>query len=207
LTTVEGGTVTDVEAVSADLLGGTDTLTYGATTAAVTVDLAASSATGFIKIANIENVTGGVGNDTLTGSTLANTLDGGAGTDTLDGGAGTDTLTGGAGDDRFIAHIGDGNDTYTGGAGTDTLDLSLTTAGATVTPASATSADIGTDTLATIENIIGSQGNDTMALDASANVLDGQGGDDLLNGGAGNDTISGGRRAPTPIGGGGPRRG
>ena len=43
LTAVEGGTLlTGVEAVTADLRGGTDTLNYGATTTAnVTVNLAA----------------------------------------------------------------------------------------------------------------------------------------------------------------------
>ncbi len=187
LTSVAGGTVTGVEAVTANLAGGTDTLNYGATTAAVTVNLTSGSASGFATIANIENVTGGAGNDTLTGS------------------AGANALTGGAGDDRFIATVNDGNDTYTGGAGTDTYDLSLTTAGATVAPAagtnlSATSAEIGTDTLATIENIIGSQGNDTITVGGGVNVIDGQGGDDTINGGAGNDTLTGGLGNDTLLG-------
>jgi Ca2+-binding RTX toxin-like protein len=195
LTSVEGGPVTGVEAVRADLLGGTDTLNYGATTAAVTVNLTSSNASGFATIngiTNIENVTGGAGADTLTGSALANIIDGGAGNDALSGGAGNDTLTGGTGDDRFIATIGDGNDTYTGGAGSDTYDLSLTSAGAAVTTATATSTQTGADTLATIENIIGSQGNDTITFAAGANVLDGQGGNDIINAGTGNDTLNGG---------------
>jgi len=78
------------------------------------------------------------------------------------------------------------------GVGGDTYDLSLTTAGATVTPTTATSADIGTDTLAAIENVIGSQGNDTLTFVAGANVLDGQGGNDTINAGAGTDTLLGG---------------
>ena len=53
-------------------------------------------------VRNIENVTGGSGNDTLTGDGLANTLSGGAGTDVLTGGAGNDTLSGGAGADQFV---------------------------------------------------------------------------------------------------------
>src|SRR5207253_2762393 len=53
LTTVENGTVTGVESVTANLGGGTDTLNYGATTAAVTVNLAAGTASGFAVIANI----------------------------------------------------------------------------------------------------------------------------------------------------------
>src|SRR5262249_57158296 len=117
LTSVAGGTVTGVEAVTADLAGGVDTLNYGpTTTAAVTVNLATGTASGFTKIANIENVIAGSGNDTLTGN------------------AGANALTGGSGDDTLIATVGDGNDTYTGGGGVDTYDLSRTTAGAPGTP-------------------------------------------------------------------------
>ena len=96
LTTIEGGTVINVERVNANLDGGTDTLNYSATSAAnaVTVNLATGTASGFTSIAGIENVTGGAGNDTLTGNGLANVLVGGAGNDTLNGGAGNDTLNG-----------------------------------------------------------------------------------------------------------------
>ena len=77
--------VVNVERIAADLLGGTDTLTYDAATtttiAAVTVDLGAGTASGFVQIVSIENVTGGDGADTLTGDALANTLTGGAGAD------------------------------------------------------------------------------------------------------------------------------
>ncbi len=108
-------------------------MTYGATTTAVTVDLAAGTATGFSSIANIENVTGGSGNDALIGDAGANALTGGAGDDTITGGAGADSLNGGAGNDTFIATVGDGNDAYVGGGGAgDTYDLSGTTAAATV---------------------------------------------------------------------------
>ena len=47
-------------------------------------------------IRNIENVTGGSGNDTLTGDALANNFIGGAGTDLLKGAGGNDVLDGGA---------------------------------------------------------------------------------------------------------------
>ncbi|NOT13936.1 MAG: heme peroxidase [Methylococcaceae bacterium] len=195
LTSFEGGTVLNVEAVTADLLDGTDTLTYAGTLAAASlfVNLAIGSASGFSMISNIENVTGGDGNDELTGNLNANTLNGGAGNDLLNGGAGIDILNGGAGNDRFIATIlGDDNDSYSGGANIDTYDLSGTSAGASVTTVSATSLDIGTDTLATIENIIGSQGNDTITFNGGVNVIDAQGGNDTIVGGAGNDVLSGG---------------
>lgn len=51
--------------------------------------------------ANIENATGGKGNDTIYGNASNNLLI---------GNAGNDTMTGGAGDDAFYFHKGDGND-------------------------------------------------------------------------------------------------
>jgi Ca2+-binding RTX toxin-like protein len=180
ITLFDGSTATNVETFNVDLLAGTDTLTYApvgggvVTTANITVNLQAGTASGFSAIAGIENVVGGSGNDTLRGSTLAN------------------TLNGGAGDDRFVAFNNDGNDAYTGGLGTDTLDLSLTNAAATVTTVSAQSARIGNDTLNSIENIIGSQGNDTITMGGGVNVINGGGGADTINAGGGNDTITGG---------------
>ena len=224
LTGIGGGTLTDVEFVSADLLGNGgagDTLSYAGSTGAVTVNLALGTASGFTgtpsaaadglipevtarpAIANIENVTGGDGSDTLVGDGNANTLSGGIGSDTLTGGAGSDELNGNAGNDRFIATVGDGNDEINGNGGTDTYDLSATTAGATVDTDEATSADIGTDDLAGIENVIGSQGNDTITFNGGINVIDGQGGNDTINAGGGNDTVTGGTGNDTMNGGGG----
>ncbi|MCT9813535.1 hypothetical protein N0K08_23175, partial [Acidovorax sp. Be4] len=74
LTTVGGGAVVNVESVTANLLGGTDTLNYGASTAAVTVNLTAGTASGFSSIAGIEIVGTGSGADVLTGNALSNTL-------------------------------------------------------------------------------------------------------------------------------------
>ena len=122
LTQFEGGTVTGVETVTANLLGGTDTLTYAGTTAAVTVNLGTGTASGFSSIAGIETVIGGSGNDTLTAGAGVQTLNGGAGNDTLDGGAGNDTLVGGAGDDTYIANNGDTiTEAANGAGGVDTV--------------------------------------------------------------------------------------
>ena len=185
LTNVAGGTIVNVENVTADLLGGTDTLSYATSTAGVNVDLQLGTASGFISIAGIENVTGGAGSDVLAGR------------------AGANTLSGGGGDDRFVARAGDGNDTYNGDAGNDTLDLSLTSANANVTAGAASSAAIGNDTLNGIENVIGSQGNDTINFGGGVNVIDGQGGNDVINAGSGNDIVLGGAGNDTIIAGSG----
>jgi Ca2+-binding RTX toxin-like protein len=120
ISSFEGGTVTGVEIITANLGGNADTLSYAGSGVDVTVDLASGAASGFSSIASILNVTGGSGNDSLTGGGGANTLVGGAGSDTLSGGAGADTLDGGAAAD--ILDGGAGADTLNGGAGADILD-------------------------------------------------------------------------------------
>ena len=139
-----------------------------------------------------DTLTGNAGIDTLNGGTGIDTLNGGAGNDILVGGADSDTANGGAGDDRFVATVNDGNDTYNGGGDIDSYDLSGTTAGATIVVGSATSADIGSDTLTGIENYIGSQGGDIITVNGGINIIDGQGGSDTINAGGNNDTVTGG---------------
>jgi Ca2+-binding RTX toxin-like protein len=193
ITQFEGGTVANVESITTDLLGGTDTLTYAGTTADVTVNLATGAASGFTSIANIENVTGGSGNDTLTGDANVNNLNGGAGNDTLDGGGGADTLVGGAGDDTFIT---DGGDTLTegGGAGTDTVRSSATfTLANNFENLVLTGAGNINGTGNGANNVItGNDGSNMLTGGAGADALDGGIGNDTLVGGTGNDTMSGG---------------
>jgi Ca2+-binding RTX toxin-like protein len=94
LTNFGGGTFTNVESITLDLLAGSDTLSYSGNAIGnvVSVNLAAGTATGFTAIANIENVTGSRGADTLIGDAGANILVGGGGADVLTGGAGGDTF-------------------------------------------------------------------------------------------------------------------
>ena len=101
ITTVGGGAISGIELVTADLGAGTgDVLSYGTTTASVTVNLGTGAASGFTSIANTENVTGGAGADNLTGSAAANTINGGAGGDVITGGGGADVLNSGVADDN-----------------------------------------------------------------------------------------------------------
>ena len=191
ITTFEGGTVTGVESVTADLLDGLDTLTYAGTTADVTVSLATGSASGFTSIAGIENVTGGSGNDTLTGDGLVNNLNGGAGNDTLDGGLGNDTLVGGLGDDTYFANNGD---ILTEGAGAGSgIDSVFTasnifTLAANVENLTFTGAGNFAGTGNASNNVItGGAGNDLLNSAGGADTLIGGAGNDIMNGGAGND--------------------
>jgi Ca2+-binding RTX toxin-like protein len=205
ITSFEGGTVTGVEQVAVDLLGGTDTLSYAGSTSSVTVNLAAPSASGFVTIAGIENVTGGNAGDFLTGNGQVNVLNGGAGNDTLDGGAANDTLIGGAGDDTYIANNGD---TITEGAGAGSGIDSVFTASATFTLANNvenltfTGAGNFTGNGNGGDNVItGGAGNNTLNGNGGNDTLNGMGGNDTMNGGAGNDILNGGAGNDTMNGG------
>ncbi|EGF93280.1 hemolysin-type calcium-binding repeat 2 copies family protein [Asticcacaulis biprosthecium C19] len=172
--------------------------------------------------ANVENLTlsgsgniDGTGNElgnVITGNDGDNSLTGNDGNDTLAGGNGNDTLTGGAGDDSFddIGGVnsisgGDGDDyitynnlthngsTFDGGDGVDTFNAYLLVSTKTINLADGTYADdYGTETLISIENVIGAPQTDVITGSDAANMLNGLGGEDSLYGGGGNDTIYGG---------------
>jgi Ca2+-binding RTX toxin-like protein len=112
--------------------GGEDTLTYEGRRSDVTVDLVAGSATGASgerdRLAGIEDVQGGDGDDRLLGDAGDNVLEGFAGDDRIDGRAGNDYLLGdevpviGDFDTYGVTEGTDGADTLRGGAGDDRLD-------------------------------------------------------------------------------------
>ena len=147
-----------------------------------------------------ETLTGTDGDDRLTGGRGDDIIDGGDGNDVLIGGAGQDTITGGAGGD-YIAD-GWGTGTMDGGAGVDTVDVSHTDTGAVIDLVAGTIDWNGwspTETAINFENVIGSNGNNTIIGTDGANRLEGRGGDDALIGGGGNDTLYGGAGRSTYI--------
>jgi Ca2+-binding RTX toxin-like protein len=157
------------------------------------------------------NATGNTMANNLTGNAANNVLNGGAGNDTLDAGEGNDILDGGAGDDVLIAGAGDdlliwngGVDSFEGGTGIDTADFSalgtslwislLPTGGAFTTggPLLTSPGWQQIASLASIENVVGTQFQDFLGGDAGANVLQAGAGNDSLDAGDGNDTLFGG---------------
>ncbi|MFC3792578.1 Calx-beta domain-containing protein [Sphingobium agri] len=102
---------------------GFDGVSYQASTAAVTVNLALGTGAGGSAqgdtLTGIELVQGSAFADTITGSAGDDVLYGGDGNDTIRGGAGNDHLLGGAGDDYLDAEAGD--DFLDGGAGNDIM--------------------------------------------------------------------------------------
>jgi hypothetical protein len=147
-----GSGVSDDDAIDGGT--GTDTVDYSGVTTAVTVDIAAGTATGGSgddTLTNIENVIGSANNDSLTGDAGANVLDGGDGNDTFAGGSGNDTIVG-----------GEGNDNMLGEAGDDTLMAGETNLGA----------DLGTlvDGHSPIANWHLSESSGTTAVDSAGNL-------------------------------------
>jgi Ca2+-binding RTX toxin-like protein len=191
----------------ADVLNGgrgIDTAFYGDSNAGVSVNLEAGrgfggSAAGDTLI-SIENLFGSEHNDLLIGTVFGNELHGQGGNDILKGGGGADRLDGGNGNDHLEG--GAGADVLDGGPGSDTASYAGSPSGVTVLLYNGNKwgGDAEGDTLISIENLIGSQHNDSLRGDDNANsllgdlgndVLLGYGGADLLMGGDGFDSLDG----------------
>jgi Ca2+-binding RTX toxin-like protein len=105
-------------------------------------------------------------------------------------------LTGNSGNN--VLYAGAGNNVLNGGSGTDTVSYAYGLAGTTgvtvslaVNTAQATGGS-GSDTLLSIENLIGSAYADKLTGNTGANSLSGAAGNDTLDGGTGIDTMAGG---------------
>ncbi|MBC6981702.1 hypothetical protein [Caulobacter sp. 17J80-11] len=169
---------------------GVDTASYGDVwSGGVTVNLSVEGAQntgagGVDVLISIENLSGSYDADTLTGDAGANRLQGLGGADVLVGGGGDDLLEGGSGDDRLD-----------GGAGSDTASYVEAESGVVVdlrTTRAQNTGGAGIDTLASIENLIGSAYADRLQGTGAANILAGGDGDDVLLGASGADILIGG---------------
>ncbi len=181
--------------------GGSNALDYSSYTSGVTVNLGDGTATGAGGISNIQNATGGTGNDTLIGPDADTTWDI-EGTDTGDVAgvhfAGIENLTGGTGADTFVFADGSGvSGVIDGGGGINTLDYSAYTTDVTVDLEAGAATSTGG--VANIQNVTGGSGNDTLTGDAKSNILTGGAGDDVLTGGLGVDPLHGGAGIDTLV--------
>jgi parallel beta-helix repeat protein len=194
-------------------VGGTDTADYSLRTANLTVSLDnvandGQSGEGDNVKSDVENVTGGSGNDTLTGSDGNNTLVGNGGGDTLYGKYGSDVLRGNAGSDALWGDPqgdsntacgadtvigGDGNDYCYGGYGNDVVD------GDDPADPAAT----GNDTCYGEDSVLAATvgGNDTIVSGRGDDLCYGGNGDDTIDCGDGIDHAYGGYGNDTMIGG------
>ncbi len=155
---------------------GADWVSYSGSDEAVTVDLEAGTgkrghAEGDV-ITDIENVIGSEYGDVLEGDGSANRLSGGGGDDRLSGRGGNDVLAGGAGADQLD-----------GGAGVDTVSYAGSDVAVTVDLEAGTGegGHAEGDVITDIENIIGSDHDDFLTGNDSANRLDGGAGVDWVS--------------------------
>jgi Ca2+-binding RTX toxin-like protein len=154
--------------------------------------------------ADVEDLLGGAGDDTLTGNDLSNHIQGGAGADIISGGTANsdctkdlDILDGEAGNDTFDAgSAADCGDLMNGGAGTDRVDYQARSANLKISLD--TAANDGDDAAVEKDNVkpdveivISGSGDDIVTGSPNADTLHGGPGDDVINGGAGNDTLTG----------------
>lgn len=185
--TLEGGPGDDLleAGFGADeLIGGTgdDGADYSGRASPVIVDLDGSAGDdgetgeGDTVGADVEDIFGGSGSDTLIGNASGNSLEGGSGDDVLDGGLGDDLLAGGGGDD-----LAD----YSTRTGSVAVDLD----GAVGDDGELGEGDtVGGD----VEDVLGGSGDDVLGGNQSDNLVDGGAGDDLLDGRLGADKLVGG---------------
>jgi Ca2+-binding RTX toxin-like protein len=122
---------------------------------------------------DVENVTGGKGDDLLAGGTVANRLEGGGGDDVLRGGGADDVLSGGPGTD--VADFADAS-------GPVRADLAT---------GRALDDRGGRDRLEDVEDLSGGSASDTLTGDGGPNEVRGLGGADRLAGGGGDDVLEG----------------
>lgn len=164
---------------------------------------------------------GGRGNDVIDGHGGNDFIIAGEGDDAVFGGQGSDEIYGSAGNDQVFGQTGDdivsggdGLDHIVGGEGIDTVSFldQITRFGIsafifddTGFGAGHVAVDVnhanlsrtlgeGTweDTFWSVENLIGSHGDDRLWGNALANAIYGEGGDDLLHGAEGADVLDGG---------------
>ena len=143
-------------------------------------------------------ISGLKGDDRLYGDEGKDTLYGGDDDDQLYGGAGNDLLYGGKGDDTIFGVSG--VDTIDGGTGVDTVWFTNVQSPLSLTLNGANAADVHVSTIlggssigsvANVENVVGGNGNDTIAGDGNRNLISGGNGNDTLSGGGGDDQLLG----------------
>lgn len=151
---------------------GTDLFVAQGDTGNDTISGAGSAGTG-APFARPLTISGGDGADKVTGGSMVDSITGEAGDDVLNGLPGADSLDGGGGLNRG---------SYAGAPGAVTVNLVAGTA----------SGAYGADTLANLDDLVGTNFGDKLIGNAVANKLNGADGADVIYGRQGNDTITGG---------------
>ncbi len=202
--TIEGGAGDDIiiSGTGADYIDGgeglNDQVSYSSSATAVFINLETFAFTGGDAsgdyLTGIEHVIGTWVSDSIVGNASGNIIQTGSGNDTILGGGGNDTLVGGAGADSING--GDGADLTSYNGSGSAVNLNLTTG-------LFTGGDATGDVLINIENLQGTDFNDTLVGNAFDNLLIGAAGHDAVDGKTGNDTVYAGMGNDTVLGGAG----
>lgn len=138
----------------------------------------------------------------LNGGSGNDYLNGGSGSDLLDGGLGTDTAFYGTAIDGVIVNLDLAVAQNTGGAGFDTLANIENLPGSNYNDTlTGNGGNNGLSGLVGNDQLLGGNGNDTLNGGTGNDRLDGGTGNDQLNGGDGNDLLNGGAGADSLTGG------
>ena len=161
---------------------GEDTIDFIFATSAVIVDLPVGTGEGHgvDTIVTIEVVLGTNYDDEIVGDPANNTLLGRLGLDRISGGLGDDIIGGGR-----------GHDAMDGGEGYDMVSYADAHKPVTVDLAQGFAQGSGSDTLVTLEGILGSAFSDYLRGDPGPNRIFGALGDDVMEGREGDDVIDG----------------
>ncbi len=180
---------------------GIDTVSYRRDPGRVLVNLEQNTATdgfgGIDQLFNFENVAGSAFSDRIIGNDKINILFGDAGDDVIEGRGGSDIIYGNDGKDSLLGENGDdkliggvGADTLNGGDGNNTASYITAVTGviANLTTPQENTGDASGDVFQLIQNLEGSEINDTLIGDSQNNTLWGLAGADSMFGSFGDDT-------------------
>ncbi len=150
-----------------------------------------------VVVKNFEDITAGIGNDTISGTSAQNFIKAGAGNDIINGLGGTDVINGEFGNDTIFYNGGES--VADGGVGIDILDFSNYSGAVNLTMGSYSNSatevilsnNLGSR-IVNFETIIGSNNNDSITGNSTENIINGGNGNDFLRGGLGSNTIIGG---------------
>lgn len=125
-----------------------------------------------------DQLSGGSGNDLIAGNSGNDVIAGGVGNDVLQDGHGMDVVDGGSGDDTVIAAADAANDVFDGGDGHDTISYAEATEELTIDVAAgkASGIEIGEDSIAGFENVVGGQSDDVFVAGNDPVSFTGNGG-------------------------------
>jgi Ca2+-binding RTX toxin-like protein len=140
--------------------------------------------------AHNDTISGGSGNDEIYGEAGDDIINGDGGDDYIRAGAGSDELYGGDDNDRLAPGL-DNDSAVDGGNGRDRVEYRDTAGPVDIDLPNQVASGQGNDSLASIEDAMGSPLDDTIIGLDTGSALTGREGADTLIGGAASDTIRG----------------